>query len=199
MRDNQAGDGLPSGDGGSGGGFLTQADFSLQGRYVTFNHAGAGGTVLSSVMAVMAVMAGESRISDRFLSIQPPLVEITQEPVEMEDKPLTYVVTHGGDGGDGGGIYNVGTLIAENASIDWNQTGAAGVGEVGYGNSGGFVNGVPGKGGGVYNTAYIKLTESQIIGNVTAPAIKIVTMYSVEVILLDMVGVFTMRSRQRLH
>ena len=62
-------------------------------------------------------------------------------------------------GGNGGGIYNSGTLTISNSTISNNVTGDGGDGATGGGNGG--------NGGGIYNSGTLTISNSTISNNVT--------------------------------
>lgn len=80
----------------------------------------------------------------------------------------------GGDGGQGGGIANFGTLTIDDSAITANSTGSGASGERGpdgfaFGTSGGTggTSGSGGNGGGIDNFSTLTMTNSTIAGNAT--------------------------------
>jgi CSLREA domain-containing protein len=81
---------------------------------------------------------------------------------------------NGGDGrsaGDGGGIYNTGTLTLKKVSVTGNTTGTGGAGGAGGAQDGapgcpGGAGGRGGDGGGVFNLGRLDIVDSSIHGNV---------------------------------
>ena len=85
---------------------------------------------------------------------------------------FTFTNWHGGNGGDGGGLHNAGTLVVLDSSIAENKAGDGGDG--GNNDYGGGSGGSGGSGGGIYNTGDLLINRSSIIGNSVVPGAMVV-------------------------
>jgi hypothetical protein len=79
----------------------------------------------------------------------------------------------GGNGGNGGGIYNAGTLMLSNDTVTGNTSGSGGAGGndtvaiTGSTNTVTFTGGNGGNGGGIYNVGGLTLTNDTVTANST--------------------------------
>jgi len=129
--------GLSNPEGGfpgeNGGGIRNTGSLTINNCVIHANQTGSGGDFVSS----------------------------PAEPTNAKKRPNLVFGPSGGQGGNGAGIYNGGTLIVMNSTIDGNKTGNGGSG-------GGFASGGGGgDGGGIWNSGSATVINSTIANNRT--------------------------------
>jgi hypothetical protein len=182
IRDGHAADGasgvfsnlVPGVDGQNGGGICNHGRLTLSDCSLFGNSSGDGGNGGSfndaSCEGCLSLQVAVSS-SDASLPLDAPSAAIDSFGVDDIEAFASDGATSldGGMGGNGGGIYNDGTLVLNQCVISGNSTGKGGNGGStdSFQGSGGGNGGGGGSGGGIYSDGLVILTNCSVTGNLT--------------------------------